>query len=195
MQPHLFCHSAAGLQRGNIGNMRILILHNEYQHRGGEDTVVSAETALLRSRGHQVQQYTRHNDEIAALGPARAAMQTVWSGRTSRDLGALIESFKPDLVHAHNTFPLISPSAYWTAAKAQVPLVQTLHNFRLLCPQAMFLRDGRAGNGYGERCCPRRQSSIHDGLLQGTLRSPSVPVANPTPSRLISAPGSERGAW
>jgi glycosyltransferase involved in cell wall biosynthesis len=123
--------------------MRILILHNEYQQRGGEDAVADAEAALLTSRGHEVRRFTRHNDEIGAMHRAQLAMHTVWSAPSAQALRSVVESFRPDVVHAHNTFPLISPSAYWTAAAARVPVVQTLHNFRLLCPQAMFLREGR----------------------------------------------------
>lgn len=113
--------------------MHILIAHNTYQHRGGEDSVVEAEITLLRSHGHEVATYFRHNDDIAAMSLASAAQQTLWSSRTSNDLAELIRTFRPDVIHAHNTFPLISPSLYWVAKQAGVPVVQTLHNFRLMC--------------------------------------------------------------
>ncbi len=122
---------------------RVLLVHNAYQHRGGEDSVVEAELALLRGKGHQVECYFRDNHELLAGGRARAAMDTLWSARTSADMKSLFAAFKPDLIHVHNSFPLISPSLYWAAAKAGIPVVQTLHNFRLLCPQAMFMREGR----------------------------------------------------
>ncbi|HYE41362.1 MAG TPA: glycosyltransferase [Ramlibacter sp.] len=117
--------------------------HNAYQQRGGEDSVAQAEVDLLRSRGHEVLLYSRHNDEIAGQGKAALAMQTVWSRRTSHDVDRLVREFDPDVIHVHNTFPLISPSLYWAADRARRPVVQTLHNFRLLCPQAMFLREGK----------------------------------------------------
>ena len=123
--------------------MRVLIAHNAYQQRGGEDSVVDAEIDLLRERGHVVQLYSRSNDDIVAMPKAKAAVQTLWSQQTGVDLAALIQNFQPDLIHVHNTFPLISPSLYWAAHRSGVPVVQTLHNFRLLCPQAMFLRDGK----------------------------------------------------
>ena len=123
-------------------SLRVLVAHNVYQQRGGEDSVVDAEVSLLRARGHDVELYLRHNDELAQTGQFAAAVQTLWSGRTVADLARRIAAFKPDVVHAHNTFPLISPSLYAAAARAGVPVVQTLHNFRLLCPQAMFLRNG-----------------------------------------------------
>jgi glycosyltransferase involved in cell wall biosynthesis len=123
--------------------MRILVAHNTYQQRGGEDSVVEAEFALLHARGHAVHLYLRSNDDVATMPKASSALQTLWSPQTSRELAALIQRFQPDVIHVHNTFPLISPSLYWTASRAGVPVVQTLHNFRLLCLQAMFLRDGK----------------------------------------------------
>ena len=123
--------------------MKILVAHNAYQQRGGEDAVVESEVALLRAAGHEVREYRRHNDELAAMGAARAAADTLWSRRTASDLSALLAAWPADVLHVHNTFPLISPALYWAAASARVPVVQTLHNFRLLCPQAMLLRDGR----------------------------------------------------
>ncbi|WP_119155418.1 glycosyltransferase [Caldimonas tepidiphila] len=123
--------------------MRIVVAHNAYQKRGGEDAVAEAEIELLRAGGHEVRVFGRHNDEVAGQGRVTLAVQTLWSRRTSEELRRLLEEFRPDVVHAHNTFPLISPSLYWAADAARVPVVQTLHNFRLLCPQAMFLREGR----------------------------------------------------
>lgn len=123
--------------------MKILIAHNAYQQRGGEDMVAEAEAALLRAHGHEVVEYRRHNDEIANLSRSAVAVQTVWNRRTLREVEALLDDKRPDVVHVHNTFPLISPSIYAACTQAGVPVVQTLHNFRLLCPQAMFLREGR----------------------------------------------------
>jgi len=123
--------------------MKILIAHNAYQHRGGEDAVVEAELALLRSYGHEVQMYRQHNDALNGMSPAKAAVTAVWSHDSACDVEALCNRFHPDVIHVHNTFPLISPSLYWTANTLRIPVVQTLHNFRLLCPQAIFLRDGK----------------------------------------------------
>lgn len=124
-------------------SLRILLVHNAYQHRGGEDTVVEAEIALLRAYGHAVETYTRSNDDVAGLSALALARDTLWSARTSRDLEVVVRRFRPDVIHVHNTFPLISPSLYWAAARAGVPVVQTLHNFRLMCLNALFLREGR----------------------------------------------------
>lgn len=123
--------------------MRVLVAHNAYQHRGGEDTVVEAEIALLRTHGHEVETYFRSNDDVRGMSAPALARQTVWSPRTVRELETLLRRFRPDVIHAHNTFPLISPSLYWAAARVGVPVVQTLHNFRLMCLNALFLREGR----------------------------------------------------
>lgn len=123
--------------------MKILVVHNAYQHKGGEDTVMEAEVALLRSRGHTVELFSRHNDAIASMSKVAAAANTIWSGSVAADFEGALRTFQPDVVHVHNTFPLISPAIYWVAARLQVPVLQTLHNFRLMCPQAMFLREGK----------------------------------------------------
>lgn len=123
--------------------MRILVAHNAYLYRGGEDTVVESEIALLRRHGHEVMLYRRDNTELDALPRWQAAMDSVWSKRTVMEVGRLLGSFRPHLIHAHNTFPLISPSLYGVADELGIPVVQTLHNFRLLCPQAMLMRNGR----------------------------------------------------
>lgn len=119
------------------------MVHNAYQLRGGEDSVMETELALLRQRGHEVALYVRHNDELQGASRLAAAVNTFWSATTWRDAGRQIQAFRPDVMHVHNTLALVSPSIYWRADQLKVPVVQTLHNFRLLCPQAMFLRDGR----------------------------------------------------
>jgi glycosyltransferase involved in cell wall biosynthesis len=123
--------------------VRIVLVHNTYQHPGGEDSVVNAEIELLRSRGHEVATYFRNNDDIGAMSLTSAARQTLWSSRTTTELAELVRNFSPAVIHAHNTFPLISPSLYWAAEQASVPVVQTLHNFRLMCLNGVFLREGR----------------------------------------------------
>ena len=125
------------------GPLRVLVAHNSYRMRGGEDAVVDAEVALLREHGHTVTEYRRHNDELQDMRSLDAAVDTFWSRRTGRDMDRLMAAARPDVVHVHNTFALISPSLYWAAHRHGIPVVQTLHNFRLLCPQAMFLRDGK----------------------------------------------------
>ena len=123
--------------------MKILQVHNGYQYRGGEDTVVEAESELLRSRGHQVVEMRRTFEQLGELGPLSGAARALWSNQARDELRQLVGDEKPDVLHAHNTFPLISPSVFWAANDLGLPVVQTLHNFRLICPQAMLLREGR----------------------------------------------------
>jgi glycosyltransferase involved in cell wall biosynthesis len=123
--------------------MTIAILHNYYQQRGGEDTVFEAESRLLEERGHKVIRYAVHNDSVSAYSQLRLARVTVWNPDSYNALRALFRTEKPDVVHCHNTLPLISPSAYAAANDAGIPVVQTLHNYRLLCPNALFFREGR----------------------------------------------------
>lgn len=123
--------------------MRILIVHNSYQEPGGEDQVFRTEGSLLEKQGHTVIRYTDHNDRLNELNALEAASTTVWSTRAYRDVTKLIRREQPHVMHVHNTFPLISPSVYHAATTLEIPVVQTLHNYRLLCPQSDFLRDGR----------------------------------------------------
>jgi glycosyltransferase involved in cell wall biosynthesis len=123
--------------------MKILVVHNYYQQAGGEDQCVAAETALLRAHGHEVILYCLHNDAINSMGRLRVASRTIWSRPAYRELRALLRQHRPGIAHFNNTFPLISPAAYYAARTESVPVVQTLHNFRLLCLNALFFRDGR----------------------------------------------------
>lgn len=125
------------------GALRVLVAHNAYRHAGGEDSVVASEIALLRQRGHTVIEMRRDNDEIDAIGRLSLAAQSLWSRRTSAEAAALIAAHRPHVAHIHNTLPLLSPSLHWACAAAGVAVVQTLHNYRLACPQAMFLREGK----------------------------------------------------
>lgn len=123
--------------------MRVLIVHNAYQQRGGEDSVVDSEAALLRRFGHDVELMTRHNDDVAQMSSLALVKDTFWSAKSAQAFKEVAAAFQPDVVHVHNTFPLVSPSVYWAAGSLRLPVVQTLHNFRLMCPQAMFLREGK----------------------------------------------------
>lgn len=119
---------------------RVLVVHNRYLHRGGEDVVVDAEVALLRAHGHEVELFERSSEQLSA-SPLAMARELVWNGQVADELAQAAAYFNPDVVHVHNTFPYISPAAY-SAVRGRA-VVQTLHNFRLLCPQAMLLREGR----------------------------------------------------
>jgi glycosyltransferase involved in cell wall biosynthesis len=125
--------------------MVILFVHNYYQQPGGEDAGVRQERDLLAAAGHRIVEYARSSDEIVLDGLSsrvRLGTQAIWSQRTRKDLDALLQKEKPDVAHFHNIVPLISPSAYYACAEAGVPVVQTLHNYRLLCPAGTLLRQG-----------------------------------------------------
>ncbi len=124
--------------------MKLLLVHNAYLERAGEDAVFDAEVALLRFHDHDVIEYRRDNHDLLQMSSASAALQALWSRRTVREVGTLIARERPEVVHVHNTWPLISPSLYATVARAGVPLVQTVHNVRFACAQGMFQRNGRA---------------------------------------------------
>src|SRR5579863_546585 len=126
--------------------MKILVAHNLYQQHGGEDVAVEAEVRLLEQYGHRVVRYQRHNDELIGRGILKSievGVEAIFSPRSFREVKELIRAEKPDVAHFHNTFPLISPAAYYACAEAGIPVVQTLHNYRLMCPAATFLRNGR----------------------------------------------------
>jgi glycosyltransferase involved in cell wall biosynthesis len=120
----------------------ILLVHNYYQHPGGEDTVFSSEKSLLLEHGHAVFEYTDNNKRIEQLGYVNSAFQTIWSRSSYNAIKRILKEVKPDLVHFHNTFMLISPSAYYACAEMGVPVIQTLHNYRLLCSNALLFRNG-----------------------------------------------------
>lgn len=124
----------------------ILIVHNYYQMPGGEDTVVANEKHMLEKNGHEVHLYTRTNAELndfSFLQKMALPFRFIFNLQTYKDISKMIKDKKIDIVHVHNTLMLISPSVYYAALRNKVPVVQTVHNFRLLCPGAMFYRDGK----------------------------------------------------
>ena len=125
--------------------MNILIVHNYYRLSGGEDVVVDNESRLLREAGHKVILYTRHNsetDEMPVYKKLLLPFSFIYSKKTYRDIKRLIAQEAIDVVMVHNTLMLISPSVYYAALSSQVPVIQVIHNFRLLCPGAALYRDG-----------------------------------------------------
>lgn len=122
--------------------MRILSVHNSYRGPGGEDTEAELEAALLRSHGHDVYSYRRSNSELSGVRALRAPVDALFSFQTFGETNALVRQFLPDVIHVHNWWMVVSPAVYWAAAKNRVPVVQTLQNYRLLCPNALFLRQG-----------------------------------------------------
>jgi glycosyltransferase involved in cell wall biosynthesis len=123
--------------------MNILVAHNYYKLAGGEDQCVAAEVAMLRAHGHHVTQYCLSNDAIDGMGHLELASRTIWSRPAFREIQRLVRVHRPQVIHFHNTLPLISPAAYYAARAEGVPVVQALHNFRLFCVNGLLFRDGR----------------------------------------------------
>lgn len=121
----------------------IVLVHNRYRHAGGEDEVFEAEAALLESRGHVVERFTLDNRDLTERNPIAMAAATVWNARTYRTLRQICRRTQADVVHFHNTFPMVSPAAYYAARAEGAAVVQTLHNFRLICLNALCYRQGR----------------------------------------------------
>lgn len=156
----------------------VLLVHNYYKIPGGEDTVVSNEKRLLEEHGHRVFLYTRSNQELDSYSVWKKLLlpfTALFSFRTYREVKRLIKKEKIDVVHVHNTLSLISPSVYYAAFSCGIPVIQTMHNFRMLCPSATFVREGEicedcVSNGLG---CSVRHACYRGSKLQ-TLVSASV---------------------
>ena len=122
--------------------MKILMLHNRYLVPGGEDQSTAAEVALLRENGCEVELLEEDNRRVEELGKLRTAARTLWSQESFRRVRNRLRQGRHDVVHVQNFFPLWSPSVYYAAADCGVPVVQTLHNYRLTCVNAYLFRDG-----------------------------------------------------
>lgn len=118
------------------------MVHNYYRHPGGEDRAFEAEAELLQRKGHEVQLFTTSSEILAEQNPMTIALGAIWSRKSKKQISQVIEEFRPDVAHFHNTFPVLSPSVYTACKDHGVPVVQTLHNYRLHCPVATFFRDG-----------------------------------------------------
>lgn len=144
--------------------MHILSVHNKYQIRGGEDESRESEERLLREMGHQVEVYEEDNQHVASLNPAQMALRTIWSKEAYKIVKQRLQGSTYDIVHVQNFFPLISPSVYYAAKEEGVPVVQTLRNYRLLCPNALFFRDGQVCEDCMGKFIP------YPGVLHGCYR-------------------------
>lgn len=159
--------------------MRILLAHNFYGSAApsGENLVFEAEKVLLQSRGHELAEFTRHSDEIRGQGiwgTIKGAAATPWNPWAARAIRQVVARFRPDVVHVHNTFPLLSPAIFHALAGTGVARVLTLHNYRLFCPAAIPMRAGKVCTD----CLDRR--SVLPALQHGCYRNSrlaTVPLA------------------
>lgn len=169
--------------------MRILQVHNRYQVKGGESSVMEVERELLTAAGHHVQQWIVSNQTIHTMGPLqrlRVALGSVWSPRSKAAMHEHLAEFEPDVVHVHNFQPLLSPSIFAACRAFGVPAVQTLHNYRMVCPGSLLQRDGRVCHD----CVGRRVA--WPGVVHGCYRGSRLQTAA-TAGMVLG--GHLRGTW
>lgn len=139
-------NSKVGDAMKNSYKPKVLLVHNFYQVPGGEDTVFFNEKKLLEDNGHEVITYTRSNEELNNFhfwGKLCYPINTIFSFKTYNEVKKIIVDYQIDIVHVHNTWPLISPSVYYAAFHSNVPVVQTIHNFRMICPSGNLYHNGK----------------------------------------------------
>ena len=168
--------------------MKILLAHNCYRSLGGEDTQFCANKALLNSSGHRVAEYLRHNEEIYSSGwwgKTTLAPRAIWAWDSHQQLREVLQRERPEVAHFHNTFPLISPAAYYACQEANVPVVQTLSNYRLFCSAGTFFRNGKA-------CQECLQHSLWRGVRYGCYQGSRLTTGAVA---LMLALHRTRGTW
>ena len=132
--------------------MKVFLVHNFYKNPGGEDRCFADELKLLKNNDNETITYIEHNKSLSAKSRLSMALSTVWNIHSYHKISKIVENFRPDIVHFHNTFPIISPAAYHAVKITNTPVVQTLHNYRLVCPAGTLLRKGK----FCELCLPRK---------------------------------------
>lgn len=168
--------------------MRIVVAHSRYRSAApsGENAVVDQETALLRETGHEVIRFELDSDAIASWPwPRRAGLplSAVWNAEVRRELAAQLRRYRPDVLHVHNTFPLLSPSVLAAADDVGVPVVATLHNYKLLCAGGDFFRDG-------EPCHSCAAGRLGPALTHGCYRDSRAATL-----AVVAALAAHRGRW
>lgn len=167
--------------RGGGSRLRVLVVHNRYRSEqpSGEDRVVDQEVALLAGSGHEVSLFERRSDDIADMSLLRKAvvpLGVAWNPVVRRELAGRLRADRPDIVHVHSTFPLLSPSVVAACADAGVPVVATLHNYQAVCPTGTLYRDGRiCTECVGAAALP----AVRHGCYRGS-RLASAPLAATT---------------
>lgn len=162
---------AVPARNADAGPATVVLVHARYRQPGGEDRVFADEIELLRSRGHRVATFTADNRGIDEMSVAALARDTLWNADAARRLRARVRAEGASVVHFHNTFPLLSPAVYRAARQEGATVVQTLHNYRLLCPNGLLFHDGSPC----ERCVGR--AFAWPGVLRGCYRDSRVQTA------------------
>ncbi len=152
--------------------MKVLQVHNFYKIRGGECSVVDAERALLESHGHEVMTYYRDSRDIDNLGmldKARMLLSVPYNKSVEKDLVVAVRKNRPDVAHVHNVFPMLTTALYKALNSCGVPVVQTIHNFRFLCPNGQFYVHGHI--------CEDCQKQSYFSAVKKKCMQDSVPVS------------------
>ncbi len=167
--------------------MKIIMVHNRYQYQGGEDSVFQLESEMLSQHGHSVEQLVFDNKEIQnSMDKFLLSIKGIYNSKSGADLARVINRFKPDVIHVHNFFPLASPSIFFVAKKYGIPVVVTLHNFRLICPSATLYHNNKI-----------YEKNIHslfpwDGVWKGVYRKSKLQTAG---LAVITAFHNIAGTW
>jgi len=168
--------------------MRIVVAHSRYRSAApsGENRVVDQETAALAGLGHEVELFERRSDDIdewPAAAKAALPASVVWNGGVRRDLREVLRSRRPDVVHVHNTFPLLSASVLYACRNAEVPVVATIHNYKLACASGDFFRDGAVCHDCAQ------------GLPVGAIRHGCYRGSRAATAPVVLATVAHRRAW
>ncbi|WP_396597666.1 glycosyltransferase family 4 protein [Dokdonia sp. R86516] len=124
--------------------MHIVQIHNRYKDIGGEDIVVSREKLILQAAGHKVSQYIVNNNDINTLSrKLKTALSLPYSVSQKKLIKAFLKDSSPDVVHVHNFLPVITPSIFYACKELHIPVIVTLHNYRILCSNGLLFRDGK----------------------------------------------------
>jgi glycosyltransferase involved in cell wall biosynthesis len=169
--------------------VRVLVVHNQYRSEmpSGENEVVAAEVALLRAAGVEVDTYFRSSDEIETFGffeRATLPVRTVYSFEDTKELRRRLRDSRPDVVHLHNPYPVISPAIVRVAKSERTPVVQTVHNYRHSCPTGLFFRDGAACEDCSGKATP------WPAVVHGCYRD-----SRPQSAVMAAATRLHRGTW
>lgn len=166
---------------------RVLQVHTRYRQAGGEDQAVEAEKRLLEEAGAEVAQVIFDNADLresqSIVSDLRLAASAIWSRSAARRVRAAILANRPQVMHVHNTFPAASPSVYAAAAAHRVPVIQTLHNYRFVCPAATVFRDGHICTDCVGRSIP--WPAVVHACVRGSGAQSAVAAATLTVNRAL----------
>ena len=168
--------------------MKVVVAHNRYRDAqpSGENTIVDLEIQQLGAVGVEVLPFLRSSDEIAQMSPAAKALlpiSPVYAPKAQRDLAELIRAHRPDVLHLHNPYPLISPWIVRTAHRFGLPVIQTVHNYRQVCASGLYFRDGGICHDCLGRALPLpavRHRCYRGSAAQSAIMATALTVHRPT---------------